>query len=472
MLMNTEKQTVRVRFAPSPTGYLHIGSFRTALFNWLFARHNKGTFLVRIEDTDIERSKQEYTDAIADALAWINIKADEPIVMQSDRFAEHAKLIQKLLDKGLAYKDFYTQDEFIELHKAKTGTAEFAKAFRVCRDQLQDQEKPYVVRFKLPLERKEICFDDAIRGRVCFDIEQLDDFVLARPDGRPMYNFVVVADDMHQGITHVIRGEDHISNTPKQILLYEALESKPPIFAHLPLILGKSGNRLSKRDAATSVMDYKEQGYLPDALLNYLVRLGWSHGDQEKFSRDELIELFGFKNVGKKGAIFDSEKLDWLNGVYMREAENKLLLEMIREIKPNFDQTLNKSDQELLSFIELYKERAKTAAELAQVIIDVHVAPTDYDDAACNKWVQASTTEDLSAIIALLENVTTFDLDSVKSEIVGYAKGEGKKLGTIAQPIRIALVGGSSSPSVFELLTLLGKQESLARLKRFVSFLK
>lgn len=469
--MNTERQTVRVRFAPSPTGYLHIGSFRTALFNWLFARHHNGTFLVRIEDTDIERSKQEYTDAIADALAWINIKADEPVVLQSDRFAEHSQLIQQLLDKGLAYKDFYTQDEFLELHKAKTGSSEFAKAFRVCRGQQQDQNKPYVVRFKLPLDRKEICFDDAIRGKVCFDIEQLDDFVLARTDGRPMYNFVVVADDIHQKITHVIRGEDHISNTPKQILLYEALGATSPTFAHLPLILGKSGNRLSKRDAATSVMDYKQQGYLPDALLNCLVRLGWAHGDQEIFSREQLIELFALKNVGKKGAIFDQEKLDWLNGVYMREADDATLLKIIKTITPNFAQKINKDDGPLLAFIALYKERAKTVAELAQEIANVHVAPTTYDDAACQKWVKEDTAADVQNIVALLEQIDLFNLDTVKAAIVGYAKKEDKKLGTIAQPIRIALVGGSSSPSVFELLTLLGKTESIGRLKQFASFL-
>jgi glutamyl-tRNA synthetase len=469
--MKKEKQMVRVRFAPSPTGYLHIGSFRTALFNWLFARHNGGEFLVRIEDTDIERSKQEYTDAIADALAWINIKADEPIVLQSDRFSEHTKLVEQLLAQGKAYKDFYTQDEFFELYKQKHGTADFAKAYSVCRDQDQNQDKPYVVRFKLLLDRKEVCFDDVIRGNVCFAIEQLDDFVIARSDSRPMYNFVVVADDIHQRITHVIRGEDHIPNTPKQILLYEALGAEQPTFAHLPLILGKSGNRLSKRDAATSVMDYKEQGYLPDALLNYLVRLGWAHGDQEVFSRDQLIELFQLKNVGKKGSIFDQEKLDWLNGLYIRDTDDQKLLNIIYTIKPDFAQTVDKNDQELCAFIALYKERAKTVVELADAIIDVHSAPTEYDQDACGKWTNEHTANDVTMIIQLLESAEAFNLASIKEQIVGYAKKENKKLGTIAQPIRIALVGGSSSPSVFELLALLGKSESLARLKQFVLFL-
>lgn len=468
--MNTEKQTVRVRFAPSPTGYLHIGSFRTALFNWLFARHHKGVFLVRIEDTDIERSKPEYTQAIADALQWINIQADEPVVIQSDRFPEHNALIEKLLAEGKVYKDFYTEEEFTRLYTEKFGPTEFPKAHLLCRGQPQDQDKPYVVRFKLPLDRKEISFDDAIRGNVCFDIDQLDDFVISRSDARPMYNFVVVADDIHQRVTHVIRGEDHIPNTPKQILLYEALGAQPPIFAHLPLILGKSGNRLSKRDAATSVMEYQQAGYLPDALLNYLVRLGWAHGDQEVFTRQELIEVFSLQAIGKKGSIFDQDKLDWLNGLYMRNSDDKALYTIMREIKPDILQVVH-NDEQLLLWIALYKERAHTVAQLADVISAAHKAPSAYDEESCTKWVGADTLKDVQEIIHRFEQALAFDVTDVKAIVEQYAKDAGKKLGNIAQPIRIALVGSSSSPSVFELVTLLGQSESVARLKKFALYL-
>ena len=469
--MNTEKQTVRVRFAPSPTGYLHIGSFRTALFNWLFARHHKGVFLVRIEDTDIERSKPEYTEAIADALQWINIQADEPVVIQSDRTPEHNALIEQLLAEGKAYKDFYTEEEFTELYTAKFGITEFPKAHRICRGQPQDQDKPYVVRFKLPLDRQDVCFDDVIRDTVCIDIQQLDDFVLSRSGARPMYNFVVVADDIHQRVTHVIRGEDHIPNTPKQILLYEALGAKPPVFAHLPLILGKSGNRLSKRDAATSVMEYEQAGYLPDALLNYLVRLGWAHGDQEVFTRAELIDCFSLEAIGKKGSIFDQDKLDWLNGLYMRNSDDKALYTIMHEIKPDILQIIKKDEQELLKWIALYKERAHTVAQLADMIIAAHAAPATYDTEACAKWTDAQTANDVQELIKRFETVTTLGVAEVKAIVEQYAKDAGKKLGNIAQLIRIALVGSSSSPSVFELVTLLGKSESIARLKAFALYL-
>lgn len=468
--MISDQRPVRVRFAPSPTGYLHIGSFRTALFNWLFARHHKGIFLVRIEDTDIERSKPEYTKAIEDALQWINIQADEPVVIQSERYSEHNKLIERLLAEGKVYKDFYTEEEFIERYTHEFGPTEFPKAHLICRDQPQDQDKPYVVRFKLPLDRQEVIFNDIIRGEVRFNIDQLDDFVISRSDARPMYNFVVVADDIYQEVTHVIRGEDHIPNTPKQVLIYEALGAKPPVFAHLPLILGKSGNRLSKRDAATSVMEYQQAGYLPDALLNYLVRLGWAHGDQEIFSRAELIEYFSLEDVGKKGSVFDQDKLNWLNGLYMRKSEDQELYMVMQEIKPQINASVPDKNH-LLSWIALYKERTHTIADLAEAIILVHQAPQQYDAEACRSWITSETLDDLKIVLELLESMSLFTVDSIKSSIETYAKKSAKKLGSIAQPIRIALVGNCSSPSVFELIALLGKDESIARLKHFTLYL-
>lgn len=465
-------KAIRVRFAPSPTGYLHIGSLRTALFNWLFARHHKGTFLVRIEDTDNERSKVEYTQSMIKDLSWMHLESDELIIHQSDRFDYYTSLIQTLIDQGKAYKDYYTQDEVTALYQAKTGSAEFVKAYLVCRDQPQQQHKPYVVRFKLPFEQQtNVAFNDQIRGHVSFDLHELDDFVIARSDGRAIYNFVVVADDIDQRITHIIRGEDHIPNTPKQILLYQALGKQIPFFAHLPLILGKDGQRLSKRDAATAVQEYKELGYLPEALLNYLVRLGWSHGDQEVFSRDELVQLFDIEHVGKKAAIFDQDKLDWLNALYLRSTDNQSIYTMLTALHLDYGQDVF-TQQQILALIALYKERSKTLVELAQLLKSIACAPTEYDETAYKQSVTQQTVCILQDIISRLEQPQLFTLSEIKQTISLYAKEKENKLGIIAQPIRIALVGSSSSPGIFELLEIVGKKESVVRLQKFIDYIK
>ena len=300
--MSNSSQLVRVRFAPSPTGHLHIGGLRAALFNWLFARHNGGKFLLRIEDTDLVRSTQEYTDSILSSFKWAGITPDEPIVIQSQRIAEHKKVIERLLEQGAMYRCFCSQDELeTRLTKIQGSEGLVTKYDGKCRNADQNLQKPFVVRFKLPANQSEIVFEDLIRGRVAFDINQFDDFIVARSDGSPMYNFVVVVDDAFMNITHVIRGEDHISNTPKQIMLYQACGYPLPQFAHLPMILGPSGERLSKRDGATSVLEYKQQGYLPDALLNYLARLGWSHVRK----LDDQVTLYGDINFSIVGCFID-----------------------------------------------------------------------------------------------------------------------------------------------------------------------
>ena len=458
-----------MRFAPSPTGHLHIGGLRAALFNWLFARHLQGTYLLRIEDTDVERSKQEYTDAIMQAFSWVNLEPDEKPVIQSTRIAEHQAVINKLIDEGKAYRCYCPARGEV------SGEIEYKKYDRRCRNLRDgDPTKTHVVRFAVPDNVTHISWDDLIRGPILFQADELDDFVIARSTGMPMYNFVVVVDDAHMAITHVIRGEEHISNTPKQILLYQACGYTIPQFAHLPVILNAQGQKLSKRDGATAVIDYKKMGYLPDALVNYLVRLGWSHGDQEIFTRQELISLFTLEAVGKKGAIFDPAKLDWTNSVYMRQmSDDDLLNYIIREFEPNLKEKapLWREDQ-LLMFIKLYKERTKTLRELVDELYAVYKTPTMYVPSDVETYVAADTAGYLRQLAQTLEALDGFGVDLLADTIKVFCKQHSIKLVQIAQPLRLALVGKATSPGVFELLALIGSKESLNRLHTFMVWLE
>ncbi|HLE76769.1 MAG TPA: glutamate--tRNA ligase, partial [Candidatus Babeliales bacterium] len=454
---------VRVRFAPSPTGHLHIGSFRTALFNWLFARHHGGTFLVRIEDTDLERSMQEYVHSIMAALDWVNLQADEPIVIQSERLQEHVRVLQKMVQEGTAYKCFCTQQEVAD----RSNDSEFISYDGLCRTADQSMDKPHVIRFKLP-DITQVSFDDLIRGTITVPAGQLDDFIIARSDGTPTYNFVVVVDDAAMRITHVIRGEDHISNTPKQILLYQACGYRIPQFAHMPLILGPSGDRLSKRDGATSALAYKQMGYLPDALVNYLVRLGWSHGDQEIFSREQLVEFFTLDAVGKKGSIFDIEKLKWMNGVYIRERSAKELLSYIStQLDGDFVSRLSGwNTTQIEQAIALYTERVHTLIELMQEVELLYNGPKQYQQSEIEKWTDSQTKEHLTALITMIQNDKPDTLDALKDAVKSLTKTMGIKFVQLAQPMRIALIGSSAGPGVFEMFFVVGLHEALARLER------
>lgn len=468
-------QDIRVRFAPSPTGNLHIGGLRVAIFNWLFAKHNKGKFLLRIEDTDLERSKPEYTDAILQGLEWMSILADEPITIQSKRIDEHKKLISKLIAQDKAYVCFCTARPADELENEES----YSKYDRACREKnptLQDLEKPFVVRFKVPYENNEIIsFDDLIHKTITFDIKQFDDFIIARSDGTPTYNFVVVADDIHMKISHIIRGEDHISNTPKQILLYRALGVEPPLFAHVPLILNSAGAKLSKRDAAVSVIEYKKEGFLPEALFNYLVRLGWSHGDQEIFTKDELIKYFSLDHVGKSGAIFDIKKLEWVNATYMRQKTSKDLCEIIiKDIDPAFLIKSGLSQKQIFDLIDLYKERAKTLKILSQQIISLNqVNNNEYEMSGLKDLVAADMINYLQELINQLETVddSNWQADNLSIIIKTLCTKLQIKFPQMAQPTRLALTGTLSSPGIFELLFILSKEESIRRLKNFITFL-
>lgn len=464
---------VRVRFAPSPTGHLHIGGLRTAIFNLLFARHNNGSFLLRLEDTDLERSKPEYTDSILQALEWANIQPDEPLVIQSERLLEHQKVIARLLQEKKVYKCFCTPQEIA----ARSGVSpdadpEFSRYDGFCSHRLpENNDKPFVIRFLVPRNKPTIEFNDIIRGTVTFDVDQFDDFIIARSDGRPMYNFVVVVDDAFMRITHVIRGEDHISNTPKQIFLYQACGYTIPHFAHLPLILGASGQRLSKRDAATSVLDYKQSGYLPDALLNYLVRLGWSHKDQELFTREEMIRYFTLEAVGKKGAIFDMAKLGWVNSMYMKEKSGQQLLQEIKKLRPTFAAELSHwSEQQIITLLDLYKERNQTLIQLADELKMLYEASNPYSESDVAQWLTSQTQQNMLHVVDGLQSLEDFSVNAVQQHIKQISKTLNVPVAQLAQPIRIALVHKNAGPGVFELMAVLGKDVTVSRIKKFAAY--
>ena len=468
----TEKnnQAVRVRFAPSPTGYLHIGGLRTALFNWLFAKNKGGTFLIRIEDTDISRSDNKYTQEILDALDWTDIRSNEPVMYQAQRFEIHKELIDSLIAQGKAYYCYCSEEEINKrCAVVLPGGLTIIKYDRYCLKNEKGANGRSVVRFKLPTDLKEVAFNDLIRGRIVFSVDQLDDFIIARSDDRPVYNFVVVVDDYAMDITQVIRGEDHLSNTPKQILLYQALGYSIPEFAHLPLILILEGVCLIKRDAATAVFDYIYQGYVPDALINYLARLGWSHGDQEIFTRDELIKYFSLEHVGKKGAIFDIEKLGWVNSVYIKEMSSKDILKAITDLRDLFRLELKKwSDEQVFALIDLYKPRATTLLNIADDLKALYDGSTPYSIDDISKWITMDTRGHLEVVA---KELVLMGDEPVRDRIKKVSDELGCKLVTIAQPIRIALIGKSDGPGVFDLLSILGKDESVSRLHRFIQYI-
>ncbi len=457
---------VRVRFAPSPTGHLHIGSLRVALFNWLFARHTNGDFLLRIEDTDIERSKKEFTQSILETLEWVDLESDEPFVLQTNRMSIYEEKIAWLLEHGKAYRCFCPAIEM----RSEDDYFKYDGKCRIRKMQPGDEQKPHVVRIKLPLEQKTIEFDDLVRGPIVFETTQLDDFIIARTDGTPIYNFVVVVDDSLMNISHVIRGEDHISNTPKQIVLYQAFGFDVPHFAHLPLILGPTGARLSKRDAATAVLDYKKSGYLAPALCNYLIRLGWSHGDQEIFTREELIKLFTLEGVGKKSSIFDQAKLDWVNSMYMRTYNGSELLKLIsRDVEHGFRPALSNWDEHaIVKAIDLYKDRVKTLRELAHEVSGLYECTLRSTKDEIKQCTTPGALDLLNKLVPLLSTVSPFDSSTLSAAAKKIVQEQGVKLVELAQPLRVALTGKVNGPGAFELMAFLGREESERRIKNYV----
>lgn len=461
---------VRVRFAPSPTGHLHIGGVRTAMFNWIFARSNGGVYLLRIEDTDRERSSDEYRESQLASLSWVDLLPDEPMVFQYERAPEHVRQARELIQQGKAYPCFCEREDAEELiDRLEQGVG--SKYDKTCRNKQfseQDLLRPHAVRFRCPDDFQTLTFHDAIRGDISVTADQLDDFVIIRRDGCPVYNFCVVIDDIDMKITHIIRGEDHITNTFKQVLLYKALNKPMPIFAHLPLILGPTGAKLSKRDVAVSVESYREMGIMADALFNYLVRLGWSHGDQEIFTREEMIRHFALDQIGKKGAMFDMKKLLWVNGVYMRQSSPAKLFEAIKSMDNNLAAQIQQvwSDAECYALLDLFKDRAETLRDCAQAIYAFSSEPEQSDLTALAKWQTPACAEMLLAFKeSLQQNGFNKPLMETAKEITA---AHGEKLVALAQPLRFALTGTVNSPGIFEMITVLGVERTVQRIEGLV----
>ncbi|HUG99764.1 MAG TPA: glutamate--tRNA ligase [Gammaproteobacteria bacterium] len=456
---------VRTRFAPSPTGFLHIGGVRTALFSWLQARRHGGQFILRIEDTDRARSTEEAIQVILDGMEWLGLRADEGPVYQTDRFERYAAVAAQLLEQGHAYHCYCSKDELDAMRAAQMGRGEKPRYDGRCRDRKTPREGvPPVVRFRNP-DAGEVVVDDRVRGRVVFDNRELDDLVLLRSDGVPTYNFSVVVDDMDMAITDVVRGDDHLNNTPRQINVYRALGAEPPVFAHVPMILGPDGAKLSKRHAAVSVLQYRQEGYLPEALLNYLVRLGWSHGDQEIFSRDEMIRLFDVGDVNKSASSFNPEKLLWLNQHYIKEAPGaRLALELQWQLERLGVET--SSGPSLEAVAEAYRERAKTMHEMAQASLFFFRDFEAYHEKAARQHLGPDAGPVLRRLRDGLAALEVWHAEAIHELLEAVAGDLELKLGKVAQPLRVAVSGGPVSPPIDVTVALLGKATTLARLDR------
>lgn len=468
------KKSPSVRFAPSPTGKLHLGGARTALFNWLYAKHNGGKFFLRIEDTDTERSKKEYTDQILKSLDWLGLNWSSPLIYQSQRNSLYKEEVQKLLDNGRAYRCFLTREELaIARDKANKEGGDFRvpKTYRSL--SLKDQKsllnagQSFTIRLKIP-NKGHTSFIDKIYGDIRVNNKEIDDFIIVRSDGSPTYNLTVVVDDNDMEIDHVIRGEDHISNTSKQILIYSALGYTIPIFVHLPMILGTDKKRLSKRHGAPGIEEFRIQGYLVDALLNYIVMLGWNPGSEnELFSLNEIISQFDLKNIQKKGAIYDVRKLDWVAGQHMQIKSEKKLLNEIRNEDPNWQ--IHSKDAYIYNVLKLMKIRAKTLIELKEASTYFFFDPEEYDEkAVAKRWKDQSVNKLINNFINRLEKLSNWSQVELDKSLRESSQETAVPSAKLIHPVRLAVSGKSYGPGLFELIELLGKMTTLRRLKKAI----
>jgi glutamyl-tRNA synthetase len=464
--------TMRVRFAPSPTGYLHVGGARTALFNWLIARKLGGVFVLRIEDTDRERSTDESTQTILDGMTWMGLSWDEGPIHQADGFDRHKAEAQRLLAEDKAYRCFCSAEELAAKKKAIGDEYRYDQKCRAIprgdSDARAAAGEPHTIRFRVP--EGSTGWDDIVHGETRFDNASIDDFIILRTDGTPIYNMAVVSDDIDMRITHVIRGDDHIPNTPKQILLYQALGASVPLFGHLPMILGPDGKKLSKRHGATAVGDYADEGVLPEALFNFIAFLGWNPGDErEVMDRDELVQAFSLERINKKGAIFDKEKLFWMNGRYLEKKPAEELFPIAAPLLVA-EGLITEAEVEtrrdwLLHLLELIKVRVRKTTEIpaqARVYLTDEVV---YDPAAVEKqWKDPATAERLGAVRTALEALQPWSLEGIEGALRAAAEGLGVGFGKVAQPLRVALTGTAASPGIDHVVYLLGRERALARI--------
>ncbi|HIC47212.1 MAG TPA: glutamate--tRNA ligase [Methylophaga aminisulfidivorans] len=462
--------TIRTRFAPSPTGYLHVGGARTALFSWLYARKHGGQFVLRIEDTDLERSTAESVQAILDGMSWLGLDYDEGPFYQTQRFDRYKEIIQQLMDQGDAYYCYCSKDELEDMREKQRANKEKPRYDGRCRH--LTAPKPGidpVIRFKNPTSGS-VVVKDMIRGDVEFKNAELDDLIIARPDGTPTYNLTVVVDDMDMQMTHVIRGDDHLNNSPRQINIFNALGAEPPKFAHVPMILGDDGARLSKRHGAVGVMSYRDQGYLPEALLNYLVRLGWSHGDQEVFSIQEMIEFFDIEDVNRAASSFNTEKLLWLNQQYIKNSPASHIAKHLAWHMEQRSVDLS-AGPTLEQIAELYQERAKTLVEMADSSIFFYEKVSSYDEKAAKKNLNQTSLPLLQDMKTRLSQITDWLAEPIHTEIKVCAEKHEVGMGKVAQPIRVAITGNTVSPSLDVTLELLGRERTLEAIELAIDWI-
>lgn len=460
---------IKTRFAPSPTGYLHVGGARTALYSWLFARNHGGEFVLRIEDTDLERSTPEAIEAIMDGMNWLSLEWDEGPYYQTKRFDRYNAVIDQMLEEGTAYKCYCSKERLEALREEQMAKGEKPRYDGRCRHSHEHHadDEPCVVRFANPQEGS-VVFDDQIRGPIEFSNQELDDLIIRRTDGSPTYNFCVVVDDWDMEITHVIRGEDHINNTPRQINILKALKAPVPVYAHVSMINGDDGKKLSKRHGAVSVMQYRDDGYLPEALLNYLVRLGWSHGDQEIFTQEELIKFFDGTSLNPAAAAFDPAKLEWINAHFMREMPLDELAKLVRPFVEKAGLPADVADDKLAALCHMFRERAGDLKALAESFRPLLVSADElaYDEKACAKNLTDASKAHLNAVAELFAACDPFDAPGLEAALHGYIEGNGLKFKDVAPALRTALMGFMGGPHLPEIMAFLGKDASLARIRR------
>ena len=456
---------VRTRFAPSPSGFLHIGGVRTAFYSWLFARNKGGQFLLRIEDTDIERSTEASIEAILAGMQWLGLDHDEDIVYQSKRFDIYQEKAEGLIQADHAYKCYCTPDELEKMRAEQTKKGENPRYDGRCRDK-GDQDGEFVIRFKANA-KEDITISDSVYGQITVHKDELDDFIILRSNKAPTYHFAVVIDDNESGITHILRGDDHLKNSAKHLQLMDAMDYKKPEFIHLPMILGPDGSRLSKRHGAMNILEYKDQGFLPEAMLNYLVRLGWSFGDQEVFNIQEMIDAFDVKNINKSSAKFDLEKLEWLNQQHLSNSDNSELTEFL---KLNTSLKGLPSEKTIDSFMDAYKPRVNNLNELVGYFNTLYAEDFTVEDSAAEKFLKQEILVPFQDLLEMLEQ-GEWNAESINQSVKSTCENHGIGFGKIGQPLRVAITGGTESPSIDLTMTLLDREIVISRIKKAIEYI-